>query len=73
MSEDHSLTPHEIERLNWVLSTFAVEEHDSEIAAELKDILAARKLATMPKLTSAEIKRAKAKAIEMGLTDVAID
>jgi hypothetical protein len=71
--EEYSLSTNEIERLDWVLSTFEVNEHDSEIAAELKDILAARKLASMPKLTSAEIKRAKAKAIEMGLTDFAID
>lgn len=71
--EEHSLSTNEIERLDWVLSTFEVDEHDSEIAAELKDILAARKLATMPRLTSAQIQRAKAKAIEMGLTDFAID
>lgn len=71
--EEHSLSTNEIERLDWVLSTFEVDEHDAEIAAELKDILAARKLASMPKLTSATIERAKAKAIEMGLTDFTID
>jgi len=71
--KDHSLSKNEVERLDWVVSAFDVEEHDKEIAAELKNILAARKLALMPKLTTAEIKRAKANAIEKGLTDITID
>ena len=71
--KDHSLSKNEVERLDWVLTAFAVDEHDREIAAELKNILAARKLASMPKLTTAEIKRAKANAIEKGLTDITID
>ena len=73
MNADRSLTTQEIERLNWALSTFDGEAHDKEVVAELKNILAARKLASMPKLTTAEIKRAKASAIEKGLTDLTIE
>jgi len=66
-SASHNLTEAEVARLNTVLVDYAPDEVAAELGEELRCILAARKLATMPELTAAEIERART-AFESGQT-----
>jgi hypothetical protein len=62
----HDLTPDEILRLKAVLTDYPPDTTASELLEELRCILAARKLATMPELTTADVDRARF-AFESGL------
>ena len=55
----HALTADEVARLESVLSDYPTAEIDAELDEELRCIFNARKLATMPELSRADIARAR--------------
>ena len=63
----HSLTADEVARLESVLSDYLTAEIDAELEEELRCVLAARRLATRPKMTTEEF-LAAGRAFESGLT-----
>jgi hypothetical protein len=65
-TETYKLTLDEVYRLKAVLVDYPPAECDGELVEELRCIMAARKLSTMPELTAEEVDRAKF-AFETGL------
>lgn len=71
LAKEHKLTDDEVRRLKWVVESYDSSDHTLQLAKEVKDILAARKLSGMAKITTAQIKRIKYFAGKSGLTKIA--